>query len=47
MNNNIFDKALDSMIAEAAKLGADCPFFIMSRPAYAEGIGERLEPIAL
>ena len=37
----------EEMIAEAAKLGADCPFFIMSRPAYAEGIGERLEPIAL
>ncbi len=31
----------------AARLGADCAFFILSRPAYAEGIGERLEPIAL
>ena len=31
----------------ATRLGADCPFFILSRPAYAEGIGERLEPIAL
>lgn len=31
----------------AARLGADCPFFILSRPAYAEGIGERLEPITL
>jgi len=35
------------MIAYAARLGADCPFFILSRPAYAEGIGELLEPVAL
>ena len=31
----------------AARLGADCAFFILSQPAHAEGIGERLEPIAL
>ena len=35
------------MIDYAAKLGADCPFFIVNRPSYAEGIGEKLEPIAL
>lgn len=35
------------MIDIAATLGADCPFFILSQPAYAEGIGERLEPIGL
>jgi 4-diphosphocytidyl-2-C-methyl-D-erythritol kinase len=35
------------LINYAAKLGADCPFFIMNRPAYAEGIGERLTPINL
>lgn len=35
------------MIDMAASLGADCPFFILSRPAYAEGIGERLQPIDL
>ena len=35
------------MIDYAARLGADCPFFINSRPAYAEGIGERLHPIVL
>ncbi len=35
------------MIDYAARLGADCPFFISSRPAYAEGIGEQLQPIAL
>jgi 4-diphosphocytidyl-2-C-methyl-D-erythritol kinase len=35
------------MIYYAAQLGADCPFFILSRPAYAEGIGEQLTPISL
>ncbi|MGN1263773.1 MAG: 4-(cytidine 5'-diphospho)-2-C-methyl-D-erythritol kinase [Prevotella sp.] len=35
------------MISYAAQLGADCPFFIINKPAYAEGIGERLEPISL
>ena len=35
------------MIQYAARLGADCAFFILSRPAYAEGIGELLEPISL
>ncbi len=35
------------MIDYAAQLGADCPFFILSQPAYAEGIGERLQPINL
>ena len=35
------------MVQYAARLGADCAFFILSRPAYAEGIGELLEPISL
>ncbi|MBD5370607.1 MAG: 4-(cytidine 5'-diphospho)-2-C-methyl-D-erythritol kinase [Bacteroides sp.] len=29
----------------ALGLGADCPVFVRNVPAYAEGIGERLEPI--
>lgn len=29
----------------AAKLGADCPFFIDNRPAYATGKGEILQPL--
>lgn len=37
----------EEMTAYAAKLGADCPFFVLSQPAYAEGIGERLRPVAL
>lgn len=28
----------------AAKLGADCPFFISAEPSYATGIGDQLEP---
>ena len=35
------------MIQYAARLGADCAFFILNRPCYAEGIGEQLHPIAL
>lgn len=35
------------MIDYAARLGADCAFFILGRPAYAEGIGERLRPLPL
>lgn len=31
----------------ALRLGADCPFFIDPKPSYAEGVGERLEPITL
>ena len=47
--NRMFDLGLSEgqMIQYAARLGADCAFFILSRPCYAEGIGERLEPIAL
>ena len=35
------------LIDYAAKLGADCPFFILNHAAYAEGIGERLQPVDL
>lgn len=35
----------EELIRLAAKLGADCPFFILSKPAYAEGIGDILQPI--
>lgn len=37
----------EQLIEYAAKLGADCAFFIFSRPCYAEGIGEKLQPIDL
>lgn len=31
----------------ALRLGADCPFFLLNAPAYAEGVGERLESVEL
>ena len=37
----------EQMIGYAARLGADCAFFIVNKPCYAEGIGERLQPISL
>ena len=47
--NKMFGLGLtdEQMIRYAARLGADCAFFILNKPCYAEGIGERLEPIAL
>ena len=47
--NEMFDMSLsdEQLIKYAVKLGADCPFFIKNRPAYATGIGEILEPIEL
>lgn len=35
------------LASAALRLGADCPFFLINRPAYAEGVGERLEEIPL
>ena len=47
--NSMFGLGLTEQQMEgyAARLGADCAFFVKGRPAYAEGIGERLLPIAL
>jgi 4-diphosphocytidyl-2-C-methyl-D-erythritol kinase len=47
--NDLFALGLtqQQLIDRAARLGADCPFFILNRPAYAEGIGERLQPLEL
>lgn len=47
--NEMFTLGLSDqqMIDYAARLGADCPFFILSRPVYAEGIGERMQAIDL
>lgn len=36
----------ESMNALAASVGADVPFFLLNGPAWARGIGERLEPIS-
>jgi 4-diphosphocytidyl-2-C-methyl-D-erythritol kinase len=47
--NRMFNLGLtqQQLIDRAARLGADCPIFILNRPAYAEGIGEKLTPIEL
>ena len=37
----------EEMQGLAARLGADCPFFINPEVTYAEGIGDRLSPIGL
>ncbi|MDE5997029.1 MAG: 4-(cytidine 5'-diphospho)-2-C-methyl-D-erythritol kinase [Muribaculaceae bacterium] len=37
----------EKLVEIALRLGADCPFFIYNKPCYAEGVGERLEPINL
>ena len=39
--------AFDRLSVLAAELGADVPFFLGCRPAWAAGIGERLTPISL
>ena len=38
---------IHQLIDYALQLGSDCPFFIINKPAFAEGRGEIMEPIAL
>ena len=47
--NEIFSIGLtkEQLAQEVRPLGADCPFFIYNTPCYAEGIGDKLTPIAL
>ena len=49
MLNDMFSLGLATADLEqrAARIGADCAFFIQNRPAYATGIGDQLEPIDL
>lgn len=49
MLNEMFSlKLSDSQLEQrAAKLGADCAFFIKNKPAYATGIGDVLTPLEL
>lgn len=37
----------EALMQIGAKLGADVPIFIFGRPAFAEGIGEKLTPVSL
>lgn len=47
--NETFDLGYskEELMVQAARLGADCPFFILNRPAFATGTGDELEPIEL
>ena len=37
----------NELIELALQIGADCPFFLYNKPAFASGIGNQLEPIDL
>lgn len=39
--------SLDSLAALGLRLGADVPVFVQGQVAWAEGVGERLEPVTL
>ena len=41
------DFSIDELAAMATKIGADCPFFLYNKPAFATGIGDELEIIEL
>ena len=47
--NHLWDTGLDldALAALGAELGADVPVFVRGRSAWAEGVGERLTPLAL
>lgn len=47
--NNKFNLGIgdEKMLDYAARLGSDCPFFILNRPCLATGRGEKLKPISL
>ena len=47
--NDMFELgiAMEQLESYATKLGADCPFFITSKPVYATGIGNEFHPIEL
>ncbi len=47
--NRLLDLGLsdEELARVAARVGADCPFFIYNRPMHVEGIGERLTPVSL
>lgn len=38
---------MDELMDLASEIGSDCPFFILNKPCYATGRGERLRPLQL
>lgn len=49
MLNDMFALGLneEKLLSYAEMLGSDCPFFMINKPCYAMGRGERLEPLEL
>ncbi len=47
--NNMYRLQLteQQLIQYSLQLGSDCPFFVVNRPCFATGRGERLQPLAL
>lgn len=47
--NKQFHLQLDTptLLSYAARLGSDCPFFIINKPCWGRGRGEQLEPVEL
>ncbi len=39
--------SLEELMAKAAHLGADCPFFLLNKPVYATGTGNQFEDTSL
>lgn len=39
--------SIEQLLQYALELGSDCPFFILNKPALANGRGERLQPVDL
>jgi 4-diphosphocytidyl-2-C-methyl-D-erythritol kinase len=47
--NGLFNLKIDDeqLAIYALQLGSDCPFFIINKPCFAQGQGEKLEPITI
>lgn len=47
--NEIFERPFseEELLSMANRLGADCPFFVVNSPVFAEGTGEKMEPVSL
>jgi 4-diphosphocytidyl-2-C-methyl-D-erythritol kinase len=43
----LLDLSQDELINYALQLGSDCPFFIVNKPSFATGRGEKLSPVEL
>lgn len=43
--NELFGEPLEYLLAIAASLGSDVPFFLQDKPALATGRGEKIEPL--